>query len=87
MILLPDETHSLRTRDGIELTLRRIRSRDVTRGAVILQHGLAANGMVFDLPGRSLARFLAEAGRAAAATDWMLTSTTICRRSSSTCNA
>lgn len=62
MILLPDETHSFRTRDGIELALRRIRGRDVTRGAVILQHGLAANGLVYDLPGRSLARFLAEAG-------------------------
>ena len=62
MILLPDETHSYRTRDGITLSLRRIRGREVTRGAVILQHGLAANGMVFDLPGRSLARFLAEAG-------------------------
>ena len=62
MILLPDATHSFRTRDGIELALRRIRSDAATRGAVILQHGLAANGMVFDLPGRSLARYLAEAG-------------------------
>jgi pimeloyl-ACP methyl ester carboxylesterase len=62
VILIQDETHSFRTRDGIELALRRVRSREVTRGAVILQHGLAANGMVFDVPGRSLVRFLAEAG-------------------------
>jgi alpha-beta hydrolase superfamily lysophospholipase len=61
-VILPVETHSFRTRDGIELAVRRIRSEDATRGAVILQHGLAANGMVYDLPGRSLARYLAEAG-------------------------
>lgn len=62
VILLPDETHSFRTHDGIELALRRIRGPKPARGAVILQHGLAANGMVFDVPGRSLARYLAEAG-------------------------
>jgi len=42
--------------------MRRIRSERPTRGAVILQHGLAAHGSVFDVPGRSLARHLAEAG-------------------------
>lgn len=60
--LLPDETLRIRTRDGIELSARRIRSARPNRGPVILQHGLAANGLVFDLPGRSLARFLAQAG-------------------------
>lgn len=52
-----------RTADGLRLALRRIPAAgEQRRGAVILQHGLGANGLVFDYPGRSLARHLSAAG-------------------------
>jgi pimeloyl-ACP methyl ester carboxylesterase len=53
----------VRTSDGLELAMTRVRAADRTsRGAVILQHGLASNGTVFDFPGRSLAEHLAHEG-------------------------
>jgi pimeloyl-ACP methyl ester carboxylesterase len=51
-----------RSRDGAQLSLRRVRTTSSPRAVVILQHGLGANSAVFDYPGRSLARNLAEAG-------------------------
>lgn len=52
----------VRTSDDVTLCVERIAPSGPCRGAVILCHGLAANGLVFDLPGRSLARYLAEHG-------------------------
>ena len=52
----------VRTGDDITLCVERIAPSGPCQGAVILCHGLASNGMVFDLPGRSLARYLAEHG-------------------------
>jgi pimeloyl-ACP methyl ester carboxylesterase len=50
-------------RDGCQLSMTRVRRAEgAARGAVILQHGLGSNGMVFDYPGRSLAHALARAG-------------------------
>lgn len=58
-----ETTLSCRTGDGIQLALRRIVHRGGSpRGPLILQHGLGSNGMVFDYPGRSLARHLAARG-------------------------
>jgi pimeloyl-ACP methyl ester carboxylesterase len=52
-----------RALDGCELSMTRVRRADgASRGAVVLQHGLGSNGMVFDYPGRSLAQELAQAG-------------------------
>jgi pimeloyl-ACP methyl ester carboxylesterase len=49
--------------DGFELAMTRVCNPGLpSRGAVVLQHGLASNGMVFDYPGRSLAETLACAG-------------------------
>lgn len=52
----------VRTGDDLTLCVERLAPPDSTRGAVILCHGLAANGLAFDLPGRSLARYLTEQG-------------------------
>jgi predicted alpha/beta hydrolase len=50
-------------RDGWPLSMRRVRVAGVpARAAVVLQHGLGSNGLVFDYPGRSLAERLARAG-------------------------
>jgi pimeloyl-ACP methyl ester carboxylesterase len=50
------------TADGVELSMTRIRRPlSESRGAVVLQHGLGSNGLVFDYPGRSLAQALADA--------------------------
>jgi pimeloyl-ACP methyl ester carboxylesterase len=53
-------------RDGWPLSMMRIRPADSSsrssRGAVVLQHGLGSNSMVFDYPGRSLAAELASVG-------------------------
>ena len=52
-----------KTDDGLSLAIRHLPARGATRrGAVILQHGLGANGIVFDYPGRSFARHLNEEG-------------------------
>jgi len=62
---LPIEREPIRFRagDGCWLSMTRIRRVDGgARGAVVLQHGLASNGLVFDYPGRSLAEDLAHAG-------------------------
>ncbi len=57
------DTIPCRTADGLSLSVRRIpSSAGLSRGAVILQHGLGSNGFVFDVPRHSLARRLAAAG-------------------------
>ena len=52
----------IRTDDEVTLCVERIAPKGQCRGAVILCHGLAANGFVFDVPGHSLARYLADHG-------------------------
>lgn len=52
----------VRTEDDITLCVERLAPKGDCRGAVVLCHGLSANGLVFDLPGRSLAQYLAEQG-------------------------
>jgi len=54
------------TTDGIQLSVRRTRAAapptQPARPAVVLQHGLGANGLTFTFPGHSLAQHLAERG-------------------------
>ena len=51
------------TSDGLKLALRRTCANPSRPGPpVVLQHGLGANGLTFELPGRSLARALATRG-------------------------
>jgi pimeloyl-ACP methyl ester carboxylesterase len=50
-------------RDGVRLSIARVAPRyGGSRGAVVLQHGLGANGIAFSCPGVSLAQHLAESG-------------------------
>jgi pimeloyl-ACP methyl ester carboxylesterase len=52
-----------RTDDGLSLSIRHLPAQgSVRRGPVILQHGLGANGIVFDYPNRSFAKHLSERG-------------------------
>jgi alpha-beta hydrolase superfamily lysophospholipase len=60
--IAPDETHAVVTADGVRLAVHRTRPRGASRGAVILQHGLASGALGFDYPGRSLARSLSALG-------------------------
>lgn len=55
----PPETIGVRAADGARLSMRRHAG---DGPAVLLLHGLAANRRIFDVPGRSLARFLARHG-------------------------
>ena len=50
------------TRDGQRLALWRVRPEGVSRGAVLLLHGLSANRFAFHWPGRSLAAYLSAYG-------------------------
>lgn len=52
----------VKTQDDVTLCVERVGPEGDCKGAVVLCHGLSANGLAFDLPGRSLARFLAEQG-------------------------
>lgn len=52
----------IRTDDDVTLCVERLPPKGACRGAVILCHGLSANGFVFDVPGHSLARYLADRG-------------------------
>jgi len=52
----------IRTDDEVTLCVERLAPKGTCRGAVILCHGLSANGYVFDIPGHSLARYLVDAG-------------------------
>ncbi len=58
------ERHIITTDDGVRLHLRRLAptGTPTSGAAVMLLHGLAANHRGFDLPRRSLARWLAERG-------------------------
>ena len=57
------ESHSVQTRDGWRLGLRRLRaSQRPPRGPVLLVHGLGGAGSAFLMPGRSPAQLLSEAG-------------------------
>lgn len=60
--IAPDETLTVVTADGVRLAVGRTRPRGASRGAVILQHGLASGALGFDYPGRSLAQNLAALG-------------------------
>ncbi|MFI5307194.1 MAG: alpha/beta fold hydrolase [Polyangiales bacterium] len=50
------------TRDGVRLSIERLRGSDPHAGAVVLLHGLGANGRMFLIEGASLALYLAELG-------------------------
>lgn len=50
----------VRTDDDLTLCVERLAPPGPCRGAVILCHGLASNGLLFDLPGRSLSRYLTQ---------------------------
>jgi pimeloyl-ACP methyl ester carboxylesterase len=50
------------TSDGLRLAIRRVCPAGQSRGAVVMQHGLASNRLCFTLPGLSLAEHLAEQG-------------------------
>ena len=51
------------TSDGLRLSITHLwLSSGATRGAVLLQHGLGSNGLIFLVPGLSLAEHLAELG-------------------------
>src|SRR5262245_51082750 len=51
------------TQDGVRLSIQRLSPADGgARGAIVLQHGLGSNGLVFVLPGRSLAERLCSLG-------------------------
>lgn len=52
----------VRTGDDLTLCVERLAPPERSHGAVILCHGLSANGLAFDLPGRSLARYLTQQG-------------------------
>lgn len=50
------------TSDGLRLSIERFAPHGRSRGAILLQHGLASNRLCFVLPGWSLAEHLAELG-------------------------
>jgi pimeloyl-ACP methyl ester carboxylesterase len=50
------------TSDGVRLSIERFAPAGRSRGAILMQHGLASNGLCFTLPGRSLAEHLAGLG-------------------------
>ena len=50
------------TNDAVRLAIQRFAPSGPSRGAVVLQHGLASNALCFTLPGHSLAEHLAEQG-------------------------
>jgi alpha-beta hydrolase superfamily lysophospholipase len=60
--MLSNELLYATTSDGLRLAIRRVAPEGQSRGAVLMQHGLASNGLCFTLPGQSLAEHLAEQG-------------------------
>lgn len=62
-LTMRDESIETITDDGLKLRIEYLRSRIQNASKpVVLQHGLAANGLVFNYPGHSLAAYLSERG-------------------------
>ena len=60
---LRDELIETTTYDGLKLRIEHLRSRTQSESKpVVLQHGLAASGLVFNYPGHSLAAYLSVRG-------------------------
>lgn len=60
---LTQDVITARTADGVSLALQHITPvQGASRGAVVLQHGLGANALTLNFPGRSLAAYLAAQG-------------------------